>query len=260
MSDTPLSFKKIPPLAAAVALLLTASACSRSTPADNAAQTTLVVFAAGSLTDVFNDVEAAFEEANPGIDVKVSYGASSALREQILEGAPADVFASANLENMALVAEGGEVKGDPTPFARNQMQIGVPSGNPAGVTDLGDFARADLLIGLCAEQAPCGAFARRVLEAAGIEAIVDTDEPNVRFLLTKIEAGELDAGLVYRTDVSSTDQVDGVDIPTEWNVDAVYPIAVLTGAGNPEGAAAFIRFALSPTGASILSAHGFLMP
>ena len=251
---------RIPFLAAAVALLLTTSACSESGPAGEEHQTALVVFAAGSLTDVFNDIEAAFEEANPDIDVEVSYGASSALREQILEGAPADVFASANLENMALVAEGGEVTGNPTPFARNQMQIGVPSGNPAGVTGLNDFARTELLIGLCAEQAPCGTFARRVLAAAGIEPIIDTDEPNVRFLLTKIEVGELDAGLVYRTDVTSTDQVDGIDIPAEWNVDAVYPITVLVGTGNPDGAAAFVAFVLSPEGRAILSAHGFLMP
>jgi len=260
MSITPLSFLKTPHLAAAVTLLLMISACSGETPAAEEPPTALLVFAAGSLTDVFNDVETAFEEANPGIDIKVSYGASSALREQILEGAPADVFASANLENMALVVEGGEVADDPTPFARNQMQIGVPSGNPAGVVGLNDFTRADLLIGLCAEQAPCGTFARMVLDAADIEASIDTDEPNVRFLLTKIEAGELDAGLVYRTDVTSTDQVDGIDIPAEWNVDAIYPIAVLARAGNPEGAAAFIDFVLSPEGQTILSAHGFLMP
>jgi len=247
-------------LAVAAALLIAVSACSGTTDPDVQQRSPLLVFAAGSLTDAFNDVEAAFEESNPGIDVQVSYAASSALREQILEGAPADVFASANLENMALVVEGVETAGDPAPFARNQMQIGVPAGNPAGVTGLGDFARSELLIGLCAEQAPCGTFGRLVLQAAGIEASIDTDEPNVRFLLTKIEAGELDAGLVYRTDVQSADQVDGIDIPDEWNVDAVYPITVLAGTGNPDGAAAFVRFVLSPEGRAILSAHGFVMP
>jgi len=247
-------------MALMAALLIVISACSGTADPDATHRSPLLVFAAGSLTDAFNDVEAAFEEANPGIDVQVSYAASSALREQILEGAPADVFASANLENMSLVVDGVATVGEPRLFARNQMQIGVPSGNPAGVTGLGDFTRDELLIGLCAEQAPCGTFGRRVLEAAGIEASIDTDEPNVRFLLTKIEAGELDAGLVYRTDVHSADQVDGIDIPAEWNVDAAYPITVLSDTDDPDGAAAFVAFVLSPEGRAILSAHGFLMP
>src|SRR5262245_10677375 len=220
----------------------------------------ITVFAAASLTDAFDEVGAAFEEANPDASIEFNYGASSALREQILAGAPADVFASANTSNMDQVVEGGAAS-DPEDFVTNQLQIVVPAGNPADVTGLDDFANADLLIGLCAEEVPCGQFGREALAKAQVTPSIDTNEPDVRALLTKVEAGELDAGIVYITDVRAAgDAVEGIDIPAEENVTATYPIAALSAAGNAEVAAAFVEFVLSDEGQEILESYGFASP
>ena len=224
----------------------------------DAAETgSITVFAAASLTETFAAVGEAFQAANPGVTVEFNFAGSSALREQILAGAPADVFASANTSNMDQVVEGGAAS-DPAPFVENQLQIAVPAGNPAGVTGLADFANGDLLIGLCAEEVPCGQFGREALANAGITPAIDTNEPDVRSLLTKVESGDLDAGIVYRTDVlSAGDAVEGIDIPADQNVIATYPIAALTEAANPEVAAAFVAFVLSPEGQAILADYGF---
>jgi molybdate transport system substrate-binding protein len=217
----------------------------------------LTVFAAASLTDAFDEVGAAFEEANPDVSIEFNYGASSALREQILAGAPADVFASANTSNMDQVVEAGAAT-DPQDFVTNQLQIVVPAENPGGVTGLDDFANADLLIGLCAEEVPCGEFGREALGNAQVTPSVDTNEPDVRALLTKVEAGELDAGIVYVTDVlAAGGAVEGIDIPADENVTATYPIAALSEAGNAELAAAFVEFVLSGDGQEILESFGF---
>ncbi len=236
---------------------VTLGGCAAS---DNAAGEVLVS-AAASLTDAFAEIETAFEEANPGVDVVLNLGSSSTLREQILEGAPADVFASANPSNMDQVVEAGEADGEPAVFATNLLQIAVPAGNPAGVTGLEDFADETLLIGLCADDVPCGDFGREALANAGIAPAIDTNEPDVRALLTKIEAGELDAGITYVTDVLSTDgAVEGVAIPDDGNVAARYPITALVSAPNPDGAAAFVAYVLSAEGQDILSSYGFSSP
>jgi molybdate transport system substrate-binding protein len=220
----------------------------------------ITVFAAASLTDAFNEVGAAFEEANPGVSVEFNFGPSSGLREQIVAGAPADVFASANTSNMDQVVERGAAE-DAQAFVTNLLQIVVPADNAAGVTGLDDFANADLLIGLCAEDVPCGEFGREALANAGVTPSIDTDEPDVRALLTKVEAGELDAGIVYVTDViAAGDAVEGIDIPSEDNVTATYPIAPLTAAGNAEVADAFVEFVLSDDGQAILADYGFGSP
>ena len=239
-------------------LLLLPVACSAS-GVDTTSE--VLVSAAASLTDAFAEVEAEFESANPGVDVVLNLAGSSALREQILEGAPADVFASANTSNMDQLAEAGEVARESQIFVRNLLQIAVPSGNPAGVTGLEDFGRDELLIGLCAEDVPCGDFAREALANAGVTPAIDTNEPDVRALLTKVEAGELDAGITYVTDVAPTDgAVDGVDIPEDVNVVADYPIAVLANAPNPDAASAFVDFVLSDEGQAILTKFGFAAP
>lgn len=220
-------------------------------------QGTVTVFAAASLTDAFGELAEAFEGENPGVTVEFNFGGSSSLREQILGGAPADVFASANLSNMEQVVEAGEAS-DPVPFVENRLQIAVPAGNPAGVTGLADFARGELLLGLCAAEVPCGQFAREALDAAGVAPAIDTDEPDVRSLLTKVEAGELDAGIVYATDVlAAGDAVAGIDIPAEDNVVASYPITRLAGGDDPELADAFIDFVRSDAGQAILASYGF---
>jgi molybdate transport system substrate-binding protein len=239
-----------------VSLTIAVAAC-----ADSAVEGEVLVSAAASLTDAFGEIEAAFEEANPDVDVVLNLGSSSTLREQILEGAPADVFASANTSNMDQLVEAEEVAVDPEIFVTNLLQIAVPAGNPAGVAGLDDFARDELLIGLCAEDVPCGQFAREALSLAGVAPEIDTNEPDVRALLTKVEAGELDAGITYVTDVLSTGgTVDGVDIPDDQNVIAEYPIAVLASAPNPSAAEAFVEFVLSEEGQAILGEYGFASP
>jgi molybdate transport system substrate-binding protein len=153
------------------------------------------------------------------------------------------------------------VDGEPEIFVTNLLQIAVPTGNPAGVTGLQDFARDELLIGLCAEDVPCGEFGREALASAGVTPAIDTNETDVRALLTKIEAGELDAGITYVTDVMSTGgTVEGIEIPEENNVVAEYPIAALAAAPNPEAAAAFVEFVLSDDGQAILKGYGFSSP
>lgn len=218
----------------------------------------LIVSAAASLADAFSEIESDFEDANPDIDVVLNLGGSSSLREQILEGAPADVFASANTENMDQVVAGGEVAEEPSVFATNILQIAVPPGNPAGVSRLDDFADEALLIGLCAAGVPCGDFARQALHNVGVTPSIDTNEPDVRALLTKIEAGELDAGITYVTDVvSSGGAVEGIDIPEEVNVIAEYRIASLIDASDPVIAEDFVDFVLSDEGQAILVGYGF---
>jgi molybdate transport system substrate-binding protein len=221
----------------------------------------VLVSAAASLTDAFAEVESAFEIANPGLDVVLNLASSATLREQILGSAPADVFASANTANMDQVVAAGEVTGEPTIFAHNLLQIAVPAGNPAGITGLEDFADEELLIGMCAEGVPCGDFGRVALEKAGVTPAIDTNEPDVRALLAKIAAGELDAGISYVTDVlSAAGTVDGVDIPEQVNVIAAYPIAALANGPNPEGATAFVAFVISEEGQAILASYGFSSP
>lgn len=221
----------------------------------------LLVSAAASLTDAVGAVERAFEETHPDVDVVLNLAGSSSLREQILGGAPADVFASANMENMEQVQTAGLVAGEPRVFARNQLQIAVPPGNPAGISGLADFGDEALFLGLCATGVPCGDFARAVLAAAGIDPAVDTNEPDVRSLLTKIEAGELDAGITYVTDVvSSGGSVEGIVIPDDVNVVADYSVAVLSDATRPEISDEFVGFLLSAEGSEILSGFGFSSP
>jgi molybdate transport system substrate-binding protein len=248
-------------LGLALTLLFAAGACSNDTPATGDFEGTVLVSAAASLTDAFADVAVAFETAHPAIDVMLNFAASSALRDQIIEGAPIDVFASANPANMTALVGAGLVEGDPRVFVRNLLQIAVPAGNPAGITGLADFARGDLFIGLCAAGVPCGDFARTALANAGVTPAIDSNEPDVRALLTKIEAGELDAGITYVTDVASAGgTVEGIDIPEAVNVVAEYPIAVIATAPNPEAAAAFVSFVLSADGQAILAGYGFTSP
>lgn len=221
----------------------------------------LLVSAAASLTDVMAEVETAFEEAHPGVDVVLNLAGSSTLSVQILEGAPVDVFASASAADMDRVVEAGAVAGESRIFARNRLRIAVPEGNPAGIEGLEDFADGELLLGLCAEEVPCGALAREALRRAGVKPEIDTAEPDVRALLTKVEVGELDAGISYVTDVASAeDGVEGVDLPEEANVVADYPIAVLRRTDRPELARAFVAFVRSERGRAILTRHGFGAP
>ena len=246
-------------LLAATTVLCLAGACGGAP--DDGTRGELVVSAAASLTDAFGAVVAAFEGEQTSTDVTLNLAGSSTLAVQILEGAPVDVYAAADTAQMARVDRAGLLAGEPRVFATNRLAIAVPAGNPAGVEGLGDFEREGLLLGLCAREVPCGAFARRALEAAGVEPSVDTAEPDVRALLTKVAAGELDAGIVYETDVAAAgESVESVAIPPETNVTAGYPIAVLRDAPRSGAARAFVDFVLSGEGRALLRQHGFGVP
>ncbi|MGY1763015.1 molybdate ABC transporter substrate-binding protein [Geodermatophilus sp. SYSU D00779] len=256
-------------LPVAAALVLTAcggtsddapAAPAGSSPADDAPSGTLTVFAAASLTDVFTDLGEQFEAEHPGLDVQFNFAGSSALATQLAQGAPADVFASANEAQMAVVTDAG-LADDPQVFAANVLQIAVPAGNPAGVTGLADLAREDLTIAVCAPQVPCGAAAEDVLAAAGVAAAPDTLEEDVRAALTKVELGEVDAALVYTTDVTAAgDAVEGIDVPEAEQAVNDYPIAVLADAPNPEAAAAFVTLVRAEEGQQALADAGFRTP
>lgn len=221
---------------------------------------TLVVSAASSLSDVFSIIETRFESTHPDVEVILNTGGSSLLREQIIGGAPVDVFASANPEIMDEVVDAGMLNGEPSVFAFNEMQIGVPRGNPSQIQGLEDFARQSLLLGLCAPTVPCGVFARQILDSAGIEASVDSEEPNVRALLLKLESGELDAGIVYKSDILASSEVEGIPIPEKLNISASYVIGVIDAATDLEAATDFVSFVRSNAGRQILVDHGFEVP
>ncbi len=222
---------------------------------------TVTVFAAASLSDALTEVARAFEAAHPGTKVELNLAGSQALREQILAGAPADVFAPAAAREMDPVVEAGEVAGEPRVFARTTLEIVVPAGNPAAVDGLADFADDDLLLGLCAVEVPCGALARQALERAGVSPRPDTDEPDVRSLLAKVAAGDLDAGIVYRPDVlAGGDAVEGIPIADHVNVVTDYPAASLARAPEPALADAFVDFLVSGDGRAIVTSFGFGAP
>lgn len=226
-----------------------------SAPADGGG---ITVFAAASLTGSFTELGKRFEAANPGTRVRFTFAGSSALARQINEGAPADVFASAAPANMKQVTDTGAVTATPVTFARNTLQIAVPRGNPAGIGGLTDFAKADLKIALCAEQVPCGAAAKKVFEAAKVTPAPDTLEQDVKAVLTKVALGEVDAALVYRTDVRANDEVDGLDFAEADQAVNDYPIAPMAKARD--SARAFVDFVLSDQGREVLTAAGFAAP
>ncbi len=241
-----------------IAALATLS-CAGS-PGGSDSRQELLVSAAASLTTAFQQMEAGFERAYPETDVVLNLAGSSLLREQILSGAPVGVFASANPAIMAEVAEAGYLEGRYEIFAYNRMALAVPRGNPGGVGGLYSLADDGLWVGLCSAAVPCGDFARRVLADAGVRPIVDTEEPNVRALLTKVEVSELDVAVVYVTDVEASDEVDSIPIPDKYNVTAEYPIGVIAGSPDPTRARNFVAFVLSGEGRDILGRHGFALP
>ncbi|WP_210506322.1 molybdate ABC transporter substrate-binding protein [Naasia sp. SYSU D00057] len=245
---------------AAAALVGCASTGAGSGAGTGATAGTVSVFAAASLTDVLEELADRFEAERPGVSVVLSFGGSSGLAAQLTQGAPADVFAAASEDTMAVVADAGLLAGESVVVARNVLEIAVPPGNPAGVTGLADLARPELAIALCDESVPCGAVASRVLAAAGVQAVPDTLEQDVRAVLTKVELGEVDAGLVYRTDVlAAGGRAQGVPFPEAEEEPTDYPIAVLDRAADPELARAFARY-VAEDGRSAFEEAGFAAP
>jgi molybdate transport system substrate-binding protein len=222
---------------------------------------TLTVFAAASLTDVFTSLGDRLEEENPGLDVRFNFAGSSQLATQLTQGAPADVFASANDAQMEVVTDAGLQAADPAVFTENVLEIAVPKGNPAGITGLADFARPELTLAVCAPQVPCGAAAQKVFQAAGITAQPDTQEQDVRAALTKVQLGEVDAALVYATDVKAAgDGVEGIPFPEAEKAVNSYPIVVVKGAPNAAAAQAFVDLVTGPQGQQALADAGFRAP
>ncbi|MBK8095929.1 MAG: molybdate ABC transporter substrate-binding protein [Planctomycetes bacterium] len=236
-------------------LVLGTAACGRSAaPADR-----LLVFAAASLTAPFAEIESAFESRHAGIDVQCNLAGTPQLALQIETGAPADVFAAADPIQMQRVVAAGHAAGAPQVFARNRLAIAVAAGNPRGVSGLADLVRADLAIALCGPDVPAGRYARQVLTAAGLVVHSRSDEPSVNALVAKIRLGELDAGIVYATDVAAAG-LGAVAITEARPVIAEYPIVVCKSAPNAAAAAAFVAFVRSPEGQRILGRFGFAPP
>jgi molybdate transport system substrate-binding protein len=230
-------------------------------PAGDGRSGEVLVFAAASLTDAFGAIADAFTDANPQVEVVLNLAGSQTLASQIVEGAPADVFASANTAQMDVVAEAGALARAPEVFTTNRLAIAVEPGNPLGITGLEDLADPGLLLVLPAEEVPAGRYARQALDAAGVAATPASLERDVRAARTKVELGEADVSIVYASDIVAADgRVDGVQLPDEQNVPAAYPIARLAEAPNAEVADAFVAFVLSEPGQRILAEYGFTAP
>ncbi|WP_407938740.1 molybdate ABC transporter substrate-binding protein [Micromonospora rubida] len=249
-------------LVGAVALALAATGCAGG--ADPSAdgdgvRGPVTVFAAASLTESFTRLGAEFEAAHPGTTVTFSFAGSSALATQVNQGAPADVFAAASPATMRTVTDAGNADGPPVVFARNQLVIAVPQGNPRSVAGLADLTRPGTKVALCAPQVPCGAAARTALDAAGVPLTPVTLEQDVKGALSKLRLGEVDAALVYRTDAAAS-EVDAVEFPESAGAVNDYPIVVLRQAGNPAAAREFVAYVRSDRGRAALTAAGFQPP
>lgn len=234
---------------------------SRTASAADAAPGEVSVFAAASLTAAFRAVATMFEAQHPGTKVTFNFAGSPTLVQQIREGAPADVFASADEANMQKLVEANALAETPRIFAGNVLQIAVAKGNPHRITGLADLAKPGLVVVLCGDTVPCGRYGLEAFAKAGAQAPAGSREPDVKAVLNKVALGEADAGVVYATDVrAARDTVDGVEIPAAHNVTARYPIAAVRDAAHADAARAFIAFVLSDPGTKILGEYGFQSP
>ena len=252
----------------ALATLALAAGCSSSGSDDNGSgggsssggglSGAITVDAASSLTEAFNALKAKFEAAHPGTTINISYGASSDLATQIGQGAPVDVFASASESTMQDL---GDAALNPTDFVTNVLEIAVPPGNPAGVHGVADLAKPGVKVAVCDPAVPCGAVAARVFDNANVTVHPKASLPDVKSTLAAVESGEVDAGLVYVTDVRAAgDKVDGVEIASDVNASTTYPIAVLRDAKNATLAQAWVDYVLSEVGRGVLTTDGFGRP
>ncbi|MGW2013771.1 molybdate ABC transporter substrate-binding protein [Streptomyces sp. NPDC001927] len=231
----------------------TASGSASAAPKAN-----LTVLAAASLTNVFKTAGAAYEKANPGTKVTFSFAGSQELVAQVSQGSPADVLVTADTKSMDKVKAD---TGTPAIIAKNRLVIATGEGNPHKVDDLKDLADTKLKVVLAAPEVPAGKYSKQVLDAQKITVKPVSQEPNVRAVLSKVELGEADAGLVYKTDAASAeDKVDAVEIPDAQNAIAQYPAATLKDSKNAEAAAAFVAWLSSPEGQKILQDAGFQKP
>lgn len=241
------------------------------TAGDNAGATTLVVFAAASLTNAFGEIGADFSAANPGAEIVFNFAGSNQLTTQIAEGAPADVFAAANELQMTAAVESGRIDAAaPRLFAHNRLVVVLPSDNPAGLATLADLRQPGLKIVLAAAEVPAGQYALEFLDKAAVEgnlgasykeavlANIVSYETNVRAVLSKVVLGEADAGIVYASDAAAqSDKIQQIAIPDELNTIARYPMAPLIDSIHPELTQRFVDFVLGPDGQKVLADYGF---
>ena len=242
----------------AVALLFVA-ACGNSfnegPPRPNGS---IMVFAAASLTDAFKALGTDFEKDNSGVTVKFNFAGTPTLVTQIEQGAQADVFASADTTNMERLTTDGFTNGEAHVFARNKLEIVVAPGNPKHIASLADLARPGVIYISAGPTVPAGKYAAQALEKAGVKLTPKSLETDVKSVMSKVELGEADAGIVYTTDVKAAgDKVSGVEIPDRYNVLATYPVVVVKGTSNSAMAQAFLQYVISSVGQAVLATYGF---
>ena len=232
-------------------------ACSRT-----AAPQPVLVFAAASLAAPFQQLAKEFEQRHPGAKLELNFEGTPQLVMKLLQqGAPADVLAAADEANMQKVVSAGKTANAPAEFARNALTIVVGKGNPKGIRSLADLARSDLRVVLCGPEVPAGRYARQSLDKAAVTVRSSSDEPSVKAVVTKVQLGEADAGIVYVTDtMAAGDKAAAVPIPDEHNVVASYPIAVLAAGANRSLAEQFVAHVRSEAGKRTLQSFGFLTP
>lgn len=244
-------------------LAVVAAGCKSSSEADQKVE--LPVFAASSLTEAFGDLEREFEALHPTVDVQVTFSGSQILRLQIEQGARADVFASANESHMQSLITGGLVE-QAQVFGRNELVVIVPTDNPAGIDSFADLNEASRLV-IGTDNVPVGIYTRQVFKQARavygeefVDAVVDrvvSEESNVRLVRAKVELGEADAAVVYRTDALASDRIQIVPIPDALSAPANYTIGALSRAQS-DVARAFVSYVLSSEGREVLARHGFM--
>jgi len=266
--------RRVLPSLAALGLAAALAACASPAPAPSptpsethptpetpAISGELAISAAASLTKAFDEIAAAFEVEYPDVDVlPIEYDGSSTLATQIIEGKPVDVFASADEANLQKVTDAGLITGGGTRFATNTLVVVVPAGNPGGVASIADLADPAVRVVLCDAEVPCGKASIKLIDLNGIAVTPVSLEQNVSAVLTKVGAGEADAGLVYATDVARGADVESFVPDHAGEVINKYPIAALDGAANPAAAAAFVAFVTGPAGQAILAELGFGKP
>ncbi|MGV1089517.1 MAG: molybdate ABC transporter substrate-binding protein [Mycobacterium sp.] len=250
--------KRIGALMFTMALTATLTGCSAGNPA---ASPKIMVFAAASLKKSFTEIGEQFKTANPGTDIEFSFAGSSDLVTQLTQGAPADVFASADTRNMDKADKAGLLAGDPVNFATNTLTIAVAPGNPKKITSFKDLDQQDLSVVVCAPAVPCGSATQKVEQAAGVRLSPVSEESSVADVLNKVVTGQADAGLVYVTDVlGAGDKVTGVPFPEAAGAVNTYPIAVLKQSAHADLAKKFTDLVTGEAGQKILSAAGFAKP
>jgi molybdate transport system substrate-binding protein len=236
------------------------SSPSASSTTKAATTGTITVFAAASLMGTFTQLGQQFDAAHPGDTVKFSFGPSSGLATQITSGSPADVFASASPKTMDTVVTAGDAS-SPQDFAKNTAEIAVPPSNPGKVTSVADLAKSSVKVALCQPQVPCGVIATEVFKNAKITVKPVTLQADVKSVLTQVELGNVDAGVVYVTDVMAAGaKVKAVPIPAMDNASTLYPIAAISKSTHLSIAQAFVAYVLSSAGQQVLTAAGFQKP